>query len=77
MNVGGYCIRAYVPNVNVNRAEPSKGEVQSTEIAGLALVATRPLEEEEILLNYRLSTYVDRPDWYHPVNAAEDKRRWG
>lgn len=43
---------------------------------GLALVATRPLQDEELLLNYRLSTHVARPAWYSPVDEAEDARRW-
>jgi hypothetical protein len=29
-----------------------------------------------VFLNYRLSTHVERPEWYHPVDAEEDKRRW-
>ena len=45
-------------------------------IPSLGLVATRPLCDEEILLNYRLSIHVDKPSWYVPVDLAEDKRRW-
>ncbi len=59
----------------VRGEKPARPE-DETDIAGLALVATRPLHDEEILLNYRLSTHVDRPDWYHPVDKAEDERRW-
>lgn len=65
-----------MPNVAVNRTEPATSEPEDVDIAGLALVATRPLENEEVLLNYRLSTHVDPPDWYHHVDKAEDKRRW-
>ncbi len=42
----------------------------------LALVAVRDLEDEELLLNYRLSPGLARPAWYTPVDAAEDQRRW-
>ena len=42
----------------------------------LVLVATHALQDEEVFLNYRLSTHVKRPDWYHPVNPEEDERRW-
>jgi hypothetical protein len=42
----------------------------------LVLVAKRFILNEEVFLNYRLSTHVKRPDWYHPVNAEEEKRRW-
>lgn len=45
-------------------------------VPGLALVATRPLEDEEVLLNYRLSIHVEPPPWYYPVDTEEDKRRW-
>ena len=72
---GGYCIRAYIPNVMVDRGKPASPEDEAV-ITGLALVATRPLQDEELLLNYRLSTHVDRPSWYHPVDKAEDERRW-
>jgi hypothetical protein len=34
------------------------------------------IEDEEVLLNYRLSPHVPRPAWYHPVDAQEDQRRW-
>ena len=66
------------------------GEKEDTETAGtgdsnddekivvptLVLVATGPIADEEVFLNYRLSTHVKRPDWYHPVDAEEDARRW-
>ncbi|MED6217458.1 hypothetical protein PIB30_118468 [Stylosanthes scabra] len=42
----------------------------------LVLVATRALEDEEVLLNYRLSNTKRRPQWYTPVDEEEDKRRW-
>jgi hypothetical protein len=42
----------------------------------LVLVASKEIRDEEVLLNYRLSPHVKRPDWYHPVDADEDKRRW-
>lgn len=48
----------------------------SSPVLGLAFVATRDIEDEELLLNYRLSPGLKQPDWYHPVDAAEDRRRW-
>ncbi len=42
----------------------------------LALVATREIEDEELLLNYRLSPGLARPSWYTAVDEAEDSRRW-
>ena len=69
-------MRAYIPNAII----PKEGqEIEASAekvVPGLALVATRPLEDEEVLLNYRLSTHVDAPPWYYPVDANEDKRRW-
>ena len=43
----------------------------------IALVATRDIEaNEELFLDYRLSSHVERPDWYVPVDADAEKRRW-
>ncbi|OMO60145.1 hypothetical protein CCACVL1_24369 [Corchorus capsularis] len=42
----------------------------------LVLVATTPLCNEEVLLNYRLSNSNRRPSWYIPVDEEEDRRRW-
>lgn len=30
----------------------------------------------QLFLNYRLSPHVPRPDWYTPVDAEEERRRW-
>ena len=46
-------------------------------VLGMAFVATRAIEDEEILLNYRLSPGMKHPDWYQAVDAAEEQRRWG
>lgn len=43
---------------------------------GLALVALRDLEDEELFLNYRLSPHVAQPDWYWAVDSDENQRRW-
>lgn len=47
-------------------------------IRGLALVAMRTLETEELFVNYRLNPDVlgGLPKWYHPVDDEEDLRRW-
>ena len=64
-------------------AAPLKpGEVAAEEavelvtVPSLVLVATHAIEDEEVLLNYRLSPHVPRPAWYHPVDAQEEHRRW-
>eukprot|EP00798_Chlamydomonas_sp_ICE-L_P021314 gene21314-28245_t len=44
---------------------------------GLALVATRTIQDgEELLQNYRLNPYQEQPDWYHSVNPEQAYRRW-
>ena len=53
--------------------QPSTG---SSDVRTLVLVATREVQDEELFLNYRLSSYVQQPSWYYPVNAEEEKRRW-
>ncbi|KAK9812844.1 hypothetical protein WJX72_004622 [[Myrmecia] bisecta] len=81
---------AYIPNVMYSPtsatapASPASGsghalaelQLSRQPMAGLALVALRDLHNEELLLNYRLSPHVARPDWYTPVDADEDNRRW-
>lgn len=42
----------------------------------LALIALQDLSDEELLLNYRLSPGMSRPDWFHSVDEDEDRRRW-
>ena len=43
----------------------------------IALVATRDIgANEELFLDYRLSSHVERPDWYVPVDEDAEKRRW-
>ena len=60
------------------RDPPDEGAAAeaATVVPALALVASEALRDEEVFLNYRLSTHVERPEWYHPVDAEEDKRRW-
>ena len=49
----------------------------TTPLPLLVLVATRPLTPgTEILLNYRLSPHLAKPDWYAAVDEDEDARRW-
>lgn len=47
-----------------------------SDVHTLVLVATREVSDEELFLNYRLSSYIQQPSWYHPVNVEEEKRRW-
>ncbi|KAM1084982.1 hypothetical protein ACFX13_010984 [Malus domestica] len=85
-------MRVYIPNVIFGDAEEVKmkrfgsfwfklgGSKNSGSdvpvLKSLALVATRALSDEEVLLNYRLSNSKRRPEWYNPVDEEEDRRRW-
>ncbi|KAJ4974154.1 hypothetical protein NE237_007328 [Protea cynaroides] len=85
-------MRAYIPNVTFGNEEqvkmkrfgsfwfkygPSGNSDSDVPILKtLVLVATRTLCDEEILLNYRLSSTKRRPAWYTPVDEEEDRRRW-
>ena len=42
----------------------------------IVLVAMEAIEDQELLLNYRLNPNLTLPDWYHPVDIDEDTRRW-
>ena len=48
--------------------EPRVGDGEAVRLRGLAFVATRELEDEELFLNYRLNPANPRPDWYTPVD---------
>jgi hypothetical protein len=63
-------------NAASEAASESGDEDALVVVPTLVLVAAEALRDEEVFLNYRLSTHVDRPEWYHPVDAEEDKRRW-
>lgn len=85
-------MKTYIPNIVFGGHESvamkrfgsfwfrSKGAAdQGTDIPvmkTLVLVAMRPLCEEEVYLNYRLSNSKRRPSWYIPVDEEEDQRRW-
>ncbi|ESR50814.1 hypothetical protein CICLE_v10031732mg [Citrus x clementina] len=83
-------MRPYIPNISFGNAEEvnmrrfgsfwfkwGSGSGSSTPVLKtLALVATRAICDEEVLLNYRLSNSKRRPVWYSPVDEEEDRRRW-
>ncbi|XP_010522140.1 PREDICTED: uncharacterized protein LOC104800863 [Tarenaya hassleriana] len=82
-------MRPYIPNISFgNRGEAKMRRFGSfwfrtggfgsdtMVLKGLVLVATRALQNEELLLNYRLSNSKRRPEWYTPVDEEEDRRRW-
>uniref|UniRef100_A0A2N9ET24 SET domain-containing protein n=1 Tax=Fagus sylvatica TaxID=28930 RepID=A0A2N9ET24_FAGSY len=85
-------MRAYIPNILFGNAEEVKmkrfgsfwfklgssgnGGSSVPVLKTLVLVATRALNNEEVLLNYRLSNSKRRPAWYTPVDEEEDRRRW-
>ncbi|CAK8570805.1 unnamed protein product [Lathyrus sativus] len=84
-------LRVYIPNILFGNAEvkmrrfgsfwfKSGGSKNSGSnvptLKSLVLVATRAIQDEELLLNYRLSNTKRRPEWYAPVDEEEDRRRW-
>lgn len=66
-------LRRYVPYATC-ASRPAA--VLGPTVQGLALVARRPLHDEELLLDYRMNPHYPRPRWYAPVDAAADARRW-
>ena len=67
-------LRACVPVAQCPAAPPPP---PGAPLPCLALVATSPLSAGvELLLNYRLSPRLARPDWYVPVDGEEEERRW-
>nr|GME00245.1 uncharacterized protein LOC109153007 [Ipomoea batatas] len=85
-------LRPYIPNISFGNGEVNMKKLgsfwfkswKSNSSSGadvpilksLILVATRPICNEEVLLNYRLSNSKRRPSWYTPVDEEEDQRRW-
>ncbi|XP_020570673.1 uncharacterized protein LOC110017866 isoform X2 [Phalaenopsis equestris] len=83
-------MRVYIPNIVFGGEESVRmkrvgsfwfrlkggGDEARDVMKTLVLVATRPLCEEEVYLNYRLSNSRRRPSWYVPVDQEEDQRRW-
>lgn len=68
-----------MPNVmycDIHAAAAGGGIEQLGVVKGLAFVAIRQIQDEEVLLNYRLNPQVQKPAWYAPVDVEEDKRRW-
>ena len=57
---------------DIRPPEPPEGPT----LQGLTFVTTRPVEDEELFLNYRFNPSNGYPDWYTPVDADEDARRW-
>lgn len=77
--------REYFPVIQYGPShEQIEGSVQpavithDSVVSGLALIAIRDIEDEEVFLNYRLNPNAisSLPDWYHPVDKEEDIRRW-
>ena len=72
-------LRAYIPVVSYTGKEKENASPGVEDPAPLvALVATRPLQDEELFLNYRLNPNAPSglPEWYTPVDPDEDARRW-
>ncbi|CAL5419699.1 unnamed protein product [Camellia sinensis] len=68
-------MRTYIPNIKFGSGEEAKMK-NVLVLKALVLVATRPLCDEEVLLNYRLSNSKRRQSWYTPVDEEGDSRRW-
>ncbi|XP_061362693.1 uncharacterized protein LOC133306392 isoform X5 [Gastrolobium bilobum] len=82
-------MRVYIPNILFGNAEVNmkrfgsfwfqsgvsrKSESHVPTLRTVVLVATRALQDEELLLNYRLSNSKPWPEWYAPVDDEEDVR---
>ena len=68
-----------MPNVmyhDLSLQPPIETVKHDKQIKGLMFVATRQIQDEEILLNYRLNPQVHKPAWYASVDIEEDTRRW-
>lgn len=65
-----------MPNVMYSDIQAAVADGDVEHVKGLAFVAVRQIQDEEILLNYRLNPQVQKPAWYAPVDVEEDKRRW-
>jgi len=48
----------------------------SVAMHSVLLLSTRPLQDEELFIDYRLTPGFERPLWYEPVDPEEDERRW-
>jgi hypothetical protein len=68
-------IRQRIAGVEVTS---SRGRLPShAAISGLAIVAVRPMEDEEVFINYRFNpASPSLPDWYVDCNPEESRRRW-
>lgn len=69
-------LRRFIPLVRGQ--VPDAKSVQESRLLGVAIVALRPLEDEELFINYRLNPNCLQglPEWYHPIDEEEDSRRW-
>ncbi|KAG4988224.1 hypothetical protein JHK85_031207 [Glycine max] len=80
-------MRVYIPNILFGNAEVNikrlgsfwfkSGVSRNSQsdvltLKTVVLVATRSLQDEELLLNYRLSNSKKWPEWYAPVDEEED-----
>ena len=70
-------LRRYVPIAMYDISEDIV-VCASSSVSGIAFVALRDIEDEEIYVNYRLnpSVFGGLPKWYEPVDEHEDQRRW-
>lgn len=69
-------MRGLLPNIEF-APQASEPPADDLPVPGLALVALRSVANEELFLNYRLNPNLPSlPDWYVPVDADEDARRW-
>ncbi|XP_020215208.1 SET domain-containing protein 9 isoform X2 [Cajanus cajan] len=80
-------MRVYIPNISFGNAEVSlkrfgsfwfksgisrNSQSQVPTLKTVVLVATRALEDEELLLNYRLCNSKQWPEWYAPVDEEDE-----
>uniref|UniRef100_A0A7S2WW23 SET domain-containing protein n=1 Tax=Rhizochromulina marina TaxID=1034831 RepID=A0A7S2WW23_9STRA len=70
-------LASLIPNAYFRPPSLIRGTYSPTVMMqSVILLATRDLEDEEVLTDYRLSPNQERPAWYAPVDSEEELRRW-
>lgn len=81
MQLGSDRTDAYIPNTYAklpSRFGQEAIALEKINMHGMALIAARDVENEELVYDYRLSPgeHQDYPDWYAVVDEDEIKSRW-
>ena len=68
-------LHPYIPNRYLGA--PGMFDPVKCLIRSYVLLTTRPVQDEELFLDYRYNPKATYPDWYVPVDEEESIRRWG